>query len=128
MVSRRSLNRRRQKPPVNADVRAGDEAAGRIRREEHHCADQPYLAARCDCRLCIKDVLYSVALVFLENCLRNYQQARLGWALWNFDGPFGILDSERLDVDYEEWRGYELDRKMLCCKGTEEYRRALIRE
>ena len=40
MASRRSLNRRRQKPPVNADVRASDKAAGRVRCEEHRCADQ----------------------------------------------------------------------------------------
>ena len=42
------LNRRRQNPPVNAVVCAGDEAAGRVRREEHRGAEQPYLAARCD--------------------------------------------------------------------------------
>ena len=35
----RSLDRRRQKSPVNADVCAGDEAAGRVRCEEHRCAD-----------------------------------------------------------------------------------------
>ena len=33
------LDRRRQKPPVNADVRAGDKAAGRVRREEYGRAD-----------------------------------------------------------------------------------------
>ena len=33
------LNRRRQESPVNADVCAGDEAAGCVRREEHRCAD-----------------------------------------------------------------------------------------
>ena len=64
-------------------------------------------------RLCIKGVSYSVTLAFLEDCLRNYQQAGLSWALWNFDGLFGILASERPDVDYEEWRGYKLDRRML---------------
>ena len=33
------LDRRRQKSPVNADVRAGDKAAGLVRCEEHRCAD-----------------------------------------------------------------------------------------
>ncbi|HPU08214.1 MAG TPA: endoglucanase, partial [Candidatus Atribacteria bacterium] len=37
----------------------------------------------------------------------------IGFALWNFKGPFGILDSEREDVEYEDWQGQKLDRKML---------------
>ncbi len=37
----------------------------------------------------------------------------IGFALWNFRGDFGILDSERQDVDYEEWYGHKLDRKLL---------------
>ena len=39
-------DRRRQKSPVNADVRAGDEAAGCVRREEHRRADQFLGAAK----------------------------------------------------------------------------------
>jgi len=45
--------------------------------------------------------------------LELYQQAGFGWALWNFRGPFGILDSGRKDVAYEDFRGHKLDRKML---------------
>jgi endoglucanase len=37
----------------------------------------------------------------------------LGWALWNLRGSFGILDSHRSDVDYEDFHGHKLDRKML---------------
>ena len=37
----------------------------------------------------------------------------IGYALWNFRGPFGILDSEREDVDYEDWHGHTLDRALL---------------
>jgi hypothetical protein len=36
-----------------------------------------------------------------------------GWALWNFRGEFGILDSEREDVEYEEFLGHKLDRELL---------------
>lgn len=56
---------------------------------------------------------HDVSLAFLEDCLKNYQKAGFGWALWNFDGPFGILDSGREDVDYEDFHGHKLDRKML---------------
>ncbi len=37
----------------------------------------------------------------------------IGWALWNFRGSFGVLDSGRDDVAYEEWQGHKLDRKLL---------------
>jgi aryl-phospho-beta-D-glucosidase BglC (GH1 family) len=56
---------------------------------------------------------HDVTLRWMEDCLKNYQQAGLGWALWNFRGSFGILDSVRSDVDYEDFRGHQLDRKML---------------
>lgn len=37
----------------------------------------------------------------------------IGFALWNFAGSFGVLDSGRQDVDYEDWHGHKLDRKLL---------------
>lgn len=38
---------------------------------------------------------------------------KIGIALWNFIGDFGILDSGRSDVAYEDWYGHKLDRKLL---------------
>ncbi len=38
---------------------------------------------------------------------------KIGIALWNFIGDFGILDSGRNDVAYEDWHGLKLDRKLL---------------
>jgi endoglucanase len=49
----------------------------------------------------------------VEDCLKNWQQAGFGWALWNFRGSFGILDSGRSDVKYEDFHGRKLDREML---------------
>ncbi len=37
----------------------------------------------------------------------------IGFALWNFRGDFGILDSGREDVAYENWYGHQLDRRLL---------------
>lgn len=37
----------------------------------------------------------------------------IGWALWNFRGSFGVLDSGRQDCAYEDWHGHKLDRKLL---------------
>ena len=56
---------------------------------------------------------HEVTMAFLEDCLKNYRKAGFGWALWNFDGSFGVLDSHRPDVVYEDWEGHKLDRKML---------------
>jgi endoglucanase len=36
-----------------------------------------------------------------------------GWAMWNFTGSMGIIDSDRADVHYEKWHGHKLDREML---------------
>jgi len=62
---------------------------------------------------CYNKTPHPVALAWLEDCLKNWKRARLGWALWNFRGSFGILDSERTDVQYEDFHGHKLDRKML---------------
>lgn len=39
----------------------------------------------------------------------------IGFALWDFVGAskFGVLDSERADVAYEDWYGHKLDRALL---------------
>jgi hypothetical protein len=56
---------------------------------------------------------HDVVLRWAEDCLRNWQQAGWGWAMWNFRGSFGILDSGRADVQYERFEGHQLDRKLL---------------
>jgi aryl-phospho-beta-D-glucosidase BglC (GH1 family) len=56
---------------------------------------------------------HPVVLAWMEDCLQNWQDACWGWALWNLRGSFGILDSGRQDVQYEEFHGHKLDRKML---------------
>ena len=33
--------------------------------------------------------------------------------MWNLRGEIGVLDSERTDVQYEDYKGHKLDRKML---------------
>jgi endoglucanase len=38
-----------------------------------------------------------------------------GWgqALWNLKGDFGVLNSGRKEVVYENFKGHKLDRRML---------------
>ncbi len=56
---------------------------------------------------------HDVVLRWMEDSLANWQKADFGWALWCFRGSFGILDSGREDVVYEDFEGHKLDRKML---------------
>jgi endoglucanase len=56
---------------------------------------------------------HDVVLPWMRDCLANWKSAGWGWALWNFRGSFGVLDSERRDVAYESYKGHKLDRAML---------------
>ena len=53
------------------------------------------------------------ALSWMNDTLAEFKRAGWGWALWNFTGGFGICDSGRYDVAYENWHGRKLDRAMV---------------
>ncbi len=56
---------------------------------------------------------HDVTLRWMGDMVANWRELGFGYALWNFRGAFGILDSGREDVDYEDFHGHKLDRKML---------------
>lgn len=56
---------------------------------------------------------HDVTLHWMSDCLQIWKENGWGWAIWNFRGDFGILDSGRSDVRYENFHGHKLDRKML---------------
>lgn len=56
---------------------------------------------------------HAVALAWMRDQLALWREAGWGWALWNLRGSFGVLDSGRSDVVYEDFRGHKLDREML---------------
>jgi aryl-phospho-beta-D-glucosidase BglC (GH1 family) len=62
---------------------------------------------------CFNKTPHPVALAWMQAWLEQWKKARLGWALWNFRGSFGVLDSGRADVQYEDFHGHKLDRAML---------------
>ncbi|MEN6588721.1 MAG: cellulase family glycosylhydrolase [Proteiniphilum sp.] len=62
---------------------------------------------------CYKETPHDVFLAWFEDLLQILTSHQIGWALWNFRGDFGVLDSGRKDVAYEEWHGHQLDRKLL---------------
>lgn len=56
---------------------------------------------------------HKVVLAWMRDCLALWKAAGWGWSLWNLAGGFGVLDSEREDVSYENFRNHKLDREML---------------
>lgn len=62
---------------------------------------------------CWHDTPHDVFLAWFGDVLDILTENQIGYALWNFRGDFGILDSGRKDVAYEDWHGHKLDRKML---------------
>lgn len=56
---------------------------------------------------------HDVVLAWFRDVLEVLTEHNIGYALWNFRGAFGILDSGRQDVAYEDWHGHKLDRKLL---------------
>jgi endoglucanase len=62
---------------------------------------------------CYKETPHDVFLTWFHSVLEILAANKVGFTLWNFRGHFGILDSERTDVDYEEWFGHKLDRRLL---------------
>ena len=56
---------------------------------------------------------HPIVLSWFRDVLEILTPNDIGFALWNFRGEFGILDSGRKDVVYEDWYGHQLDRKYL---------------
>ena len=62
---------------------------------------------------CFHHTPHQVFLAWFAEVLAVLARHGIGWALWNFRGPFGVLDSERADVAYTAWRGHLLDDTLL---------------
>jgi aryl-phospho-beta-D-glucosidase BglC (GH1 family) len=62
---------------------------------------------------CFNKTPHEVFLAWFKDVLDILGTHGIGFALWEFAGTFGILNSGREDVEYEDWYGYKLDRKLL---------------
>jgi endoglucanase len=62
---------------------------------------------------CWNKTPHEVFLAWLTDVLDILTANQIGYALWNFHGDFGILDSGRADVAYQDWHGRKLDAKLL---------------
>lgn len=62
---------------------------------------------------CYNQTPHDVFLGWFGDVIDVLATRGIGFALWEMQGNFGILDSRRNDVDYEDWYGHKLDRKLL---------------
>jgi len=62
---------------------------------------------------CYNKTPHDVCIKWMEDLLSLWKEAGWGQAMWNLKGDFGILNSRRSDVKYEDYKGHKLDRKML---------------
>ncbi len=90
---------------------------GRARLEKVYAPWRELLAqgvgVHCGEAGCYHRTAHDVFLRWFGEVLDVLRESEIGWALWNFRGTFGVLDSARADVHYEDWRGHRLDRKLL---------------
>jgi endoglucanase len=62
---------------------------------------------------CYSKTPHPVFLAWFGDILDILTQHNIGYALWNFRGSFGILDSGRTDIEYTDWYGHKLDSTLL---------------
>jgi aryl-phospho-beta-D-glucosidase BglC (GH1 family) len=62
---------------------------------------------------CWKKTPHDVFLAWFGDVLDILTKNNIGYAVWEFSGDFGVLNSGRTDVAYEDWHGQKLDRKFL---------------
>jgi endoglucanase len=62
---------------------------------------------------CFNQTPHDVTLAWMKDCLSLWKEAGWGFSMWNLRGSFGVMDSDRRDVQYENYKGHKLDRKML---------------
>jgi aryl-phospho-beta-D-glucosidase BglC (GH1 family) len=62
---------------------------------------------------CYNKTPHDVFLAWFGDVLDILHVNGIGFGIWEFSGTFGVLNSGREDVVYEDWYGQKLDRKML---------------
>ncbi len=95
----------------------GDRYFNREMLEEHYA---PWIdlvnqgiGVHCGETGCFNRTPHKVFLAWFEDTLDILTSNGIGYAMWEFSGSFGVLNSNRKDVEYEEWYGHKLDRKLL---------------
>jgi aryl-phospho-beta-D-glucosidase BglC (GH1 family) len=98
----------------------GDDGAIKMSRKELEARFAPWadlarkgVGVHCGECGCYSRTPHAVFLAWFRDILEILEGHGIGFALWNFRGSFGLLDSGREDVAYEDWHGRKLDRQLL---------------
>lgn len=62
---------------------------------------------------CYNKTPNDVALAWLSDLMGVWKEFGWGYSMWNFEGPFGIINHGRPDARYEQIMGYDVDRDLL---------------
>jgi len=62
---------------------------------------------------CYRETPNDAALAWFADLLGLFREFRWGYSLWNFQGPFGIIEHGRPGAVYEGFKGYKVDRELL---------------
>jgi aryl-phospho-beta-D-glucosidase BglC (GH1 family) len=62
---------------------------------------------------CWNKTPHDVFIAWFGDVLDILTSNKIGYSLWEFEGSFGLINSGRTDVAYEDWHGQKLDRKLL---------------
>jgi aryl-phospho-beta-D-glucosidase BglC (GH1 family) len=104
-------------PPLKYPGQVGDEYLSREMLEKFYAPwiklAQSGTGVHCGECGCYNKTPHDIFLAWFGDVVDILTSNEIGFALWNFRGDFGILDSGREDVDYEDWHGHKLDRKLL---------------
>lgn len=104
-------------PPLKWPGTVGDQELNKKMLEDYYA---PWIAlakagrgVHCGECGCYNKTPHDIFLAWFGDVLDIFHNNKIGFALWEFDGDFGILNSSREDVVYEDWHGHKLDRKLL---------------
>lgn len=97
--------------------KVGDQHLSRTMLEKYY---EPWIAlanegigVHCGECGCWNKTPHDVFLAWFGDVLDILGRNKIGFGIWEFSGDFGLLNSRRADVVYEDWYGNKLDRKML---------------
>jgi aryl-phospho-beta-D-glucosidase BglC (GH1 family) len=62
---------------------------------------------------CFNRTPNDVAMRWLTDLFSLFKEFGWGYAMWNFQGPFGIIEHGRADAKFESIAGYQVDRALL---------------
>ncbi len=62
---------------------------------------------------CYNKISNTIALRWLEDLITVLCEYGWGYAMWNFNGAFGIVEHGRPDTRYENYKGFNVDMRML---------------